>query len=88
MRGGTVMRGHEAELALAAPHAWAGVEVMSFAFTEADRPRAQKLVDLAAGESPDVPKSVRIERSGQDIYIEWGTSSHGIKPFFVYLRRA
>lgn len=78
----------EAELALAAPRAGAGIEVMSFAFPKADGLRAQKLVDLAARESPDAPRGVRIEREGLDIYIEWGASSHKRKPYFVYLRRA
>ena len=83
-RGGTVMPRAEAELALSAPRVGAGMEVMSFAFPKTDGPRAQTLADLAARESPDAPRGVRIERKDRDIYIEWGASSHGIKPFFIY----
>ena len=82
------MPGAEAELAMSAPRVGAGIEIMSFAFPKTDGLRVQKLVDLAASESPDVPRGVRIDREDRDIYIEWGASSHGRKPFFVYLRCA
>ena len=75
------------QYAITAPHVGAGVEVLSFAFPERYRPRAQWITDRALEGAKGLPRTVRIERMGRDIYAEWGASSHGVKPYFIYLRR-
>lgn len=74
------------QYAITAPRVGAGIEVLSFCFLEAHRARAQRLVDQVLAGSTDVPRQARIERAGRDVYAEWGASSHGVKPYFVYLR--
>ena len=70
-----------------APAAGAGVEVMSFCFLERDRARAQQIIASALAKNLRLPRAVRVERADRDLYIEWGSSSHSVKPFFVYLRK-
>lgn len=74
------------QYATTAPVVGAGIEVLSYVYPLDQAGRAQRLIGLALNGSNDLPRAVRVERAGKDIYIEWGASSHGSKPYFVYLR--